>query len=69
MLSLIHLQLLSLPERARYIQDYCNFVESRTEGDFGSNLYRMNDYYAEVIYNNAAGKVEDVVLKESLDKY
>jgi hypothetical protein len=68
MLSLIHLQLLSLPERARYIQDFGKFVESRTEGDFSSNLYRMNDYYAEIIYNNAAGRVEDVMLKESLDQ-
>ena len=68
MLSLIHLQLLSLQERARYIQDYGNLVESRTEGDFSSNLYWMNEYYAEVVLNNAAGRVEDVMLKESLDK-
>lgn len=67
MLSQIHLQLLSLTERAQYIQDYGNFVESRTEGDFSSSLYRMNDYYAEVVYNNAANRVEDVVLKEALE--
>lgn len=68
MLSLIHLQLLSLPERARYIQQYGNLVESRTEGDFSSNLYWMNEYYAEIVLNNAAGRIEDVRLKESLDK-
>jgi hypothetical protein len=68
MLSLIQLQLLSLPERAQYIQDYGNLIESRTEGDFSSNLYWMNDYYAEVVYNNAAGRIEDVMLKETLEK-
>jgi hypothetical protein len=64
MLSLIQLQLLSLQERAQYIQDYGQFIESRTEGNFSSNLYRMDNYYAEVVYNNQ--KVEEVVLKESL---
>lgn len=68
MLSLIHLQLLSLEERARYIQDYGSLVESRTEGDFSSNLYWMQEYYAEVVLNNVAGRIEDVLLKESLDK-
>ncbi len=65
MRSIFQLQHLPLPQRAQYIMDYGTFVESRTEGDFSSNLYRIDNYYAEVVYDNEAKQIEDIVLKEA----
>ncbi len=45
--------------------DYGTFVKSRTKGDFSSNLYRIDNYYAEVVYDNEAKQIEDIVLKEA----
>lgn len=68
MLSLFHLLLLPLHQRAQYIRDYGMFVESRTEEDRCRDLYRMEHYFAEVIYNKDASRVEDVILIDSMDE-
>jgi hypothetical protein len=65
MQTILQLQQLSLNEQAQYIWDHGTFVESKTELDMSLSLYWMDTFYAEVIYDNAANTIVEVVFKEA----
>ena len=65
MITRLQLQTLLFKEREQYIRDYGRLVEARTEDRYSSYLYSMGYFYAELVYDNAAGRIEDIVLKQT----
>lgn len=65
MITRLQLQTLLFIERAQYIRDHGRLVETRTEDRYSSTLYRMGYFYAELVFDNAAGRIEDIILSET----
>lgn len=63
--SIYQFQQFPLNEQAQYVWDNGQFVESRTENDFSSNLYWMGNFYVEIVYNNSMNSIVEVVFKEA----
>ncbi|QHT66687.1 hypothetical protein GXP67_08450 [Rhodocytophaga rosea] len=65
MLSPLQLRQLPLQQQAQYVCEYGKFVDSKFEGETTVNMYWLDKYYAEVIYNSLSNQVQDIELKEA----
>ncbi|MEK6482370.1 hypothetical protein WJR50_32845 [Catalinimonas sp. 4WD22] len=51
---------LSLSYRAQYMWAFGRLIASRSESYFSYQLYHLGDYFAELKYNKADNKIDDI---------
>ncbi len=69
MLSKLELRFLNLTERAQYVSDYGQYVNSRRESSRKVNLYLLGSYYVEIIYHANSNQVIDVIPLDTFEKH
>lgn len=67
MLTIEQLQTFSLKRQANYIWEYGTRISSRSKGKSIISLYKMGNYFAQIVFNDSENKIEEVIVKESIE--
>lgn len=60
MVSIDNFNKLSLDEKAWHIWNGATFLMVRTDENYRYNLFYMNDYYAELLYNVETNQIDKI---------
>jgi hypothetical protein len=68
MLTLLQLQAFSLKRQDTYIWEYGTLTNRRLKDHTIISLYQMDNYFAQIDFNDSENKIEAIIFQESMEK-